>query len=88
MKPERIQLFIGEHPRWTLEDSGALRRDYRFTSQQTATAFALYVAEVARELRRGPEVEIRGGELTLRVGSGGGLAESDLAVVSAIDRAG
>ena len=88
MDPEEFQFLIGEHPHWRLEDPETLRRDYRFTSQQTATAFALYVSEVARELRRGPAVEIRDSELTLRIGSRGGLTESDFAVVAAIDRAG
>lgn len=88
LSPEKLQEFLGQHPRWRKEGE-ELVRTYELPTFLEAIAFVNRVAQIAERHDHHPDIDIRWRKVTLRLTThdAGGLTFRDTTVASEADAA-
>lgn len=89
LKAERIQSRLAELPGWrTSRRESALERTYGLPTPGAAVAFAALAVEIGEAVGYVPELDLRGGEVTLRVtiDREAGLTDLDFDVARLFER--
>ena len=87
LKPETVQVLLGEVPKWQLGDN-CIERTFEFAGFQPAIGFVNRLAREAEGMNHHPDIDIRWNKvkLVLSTHSAGGLTDLDFMLATKIDR--
>ena len=87
LKPETVQVLLGEVPGWKLGDNN-IERTFKFDGFLPAIEFVDKLAKEAEGLNHHPDIDSRWNtvKLVLSTHSAGGLTDSDFMLATKIDK--
>jgi len=87
LKPETVQVLLGEVPTWKLGDNN-IERTFKFDGFLPAMEFINKLAKEAEEMNHHPDIDIRWNtvKLVLSTHSAGGLTDLDFMLATKIDK--
>ncbi len=87
LKPETVQVLLGEVPAWKLGDN-SIERTFKFDGFLPAIEFVNKLAKEAEDMNHHPDIDIRWNKvkLVLSTHSAGGLTDMDFMLATKIDK--
>jgi len=87
LKPETVQVLLGEVPDWKLGDND-IERTFKFDGFLPAIEFVNKLAKEAEGINHHPDIDIRWNKvkLVLSTHSAGGLTDLDFMLAAKIDK--
>jgi 4a-hydroxytetrahydrobiopterin dehydratase len=87
LKPETVQVLLGEVPNWKLGDND-IERTFKFDGFLPAIEFVNRLAKEAEGINHHPDIDIRWNtvKLVLSTHSAGGLTDLDFMLAAKIDK--
>lgn len=87
LKPETVQVLLGEVPSWKLGDNN-IERTFKFDGFLPAIEFVNKLAKEAEGMNHHPDIDIRWNtvKLILSTYSAGGLTDLDFMLATKIDK--